>query len=151
MTERLRNLGIDKNNLDEELVHQVQAFLEVADEYVLAVSNADSAKEILAEIDAGLDHKYRQGEKKTEAQIKNLILLDPEHGQAYANYTNAKLTAARLSALKDAYYQRNEALKELCKLYVAGYWSTTSVKETSDVAYTQRRKKLAEARKVRVG
>ena len=146
LTEVLQVLHIDKNNLDEELIGQSQTYYLAASDYAQAVSLRDATKEKLAQADADLDAAYRLGEKKTETQIKNLITLDPEHIRVFNEYNEAKLEAAKIQALMEALSQRNDALKELCKLYISGYWIKPSVQEVDNATYNKTREALARKR-----
>jgi hypothetical protein len=140
-------LAIDKHALDKELMQQSQLFFTVADELVLALSKRDALKEGLATIDAGLDKKYRAGNSKvTETAIKSMVQLDREHQLAMGQYLQLKLEADQLAALKEAFQQRNYAIRDLCQLFVSQYFAQDSVKVTAasdELIYQTRRQQTA--------
>ena len=141
-------LKIDKNSLDEELIKQPEIYHSISDEYALAISNRDAKKEQLETTDAELDAHYRTvPDKVTETRIKNLVQVDPRHTQAFEAYNEAKLKAARLDALKEAFGQRSSMLKELAQLTISGFTSSNFVRESpSAVQYNNTRAELAKAR-----
>ena len=152
-------LKIDKDSLDEELVRQPTLFDAVATDYVVAVSARDAAKESVDIVRAEAELKIRRamvgsGEKVTEALIKANIELDAKYLEAMEDFLRLKGAADQLLAHKDAFAQRAFVLKDLCGLYVAGYFSTTAVKgkdarEVGQSAYEQRREEMAKQRRQR--
>lgn len=141
-------LAIDKANLDDEVARQPMLFYEIAEKCEEASAQADTLKEHLASVDAGLDGEIRQdldGEKYTEAMVKNQIILDKAHVEAYKQYLSAKTTAGKLTALKDAFKQRGYMLRDLASLYSASYFEQSSI-QADRARYEDRRRILAEAR-----
>lgn len=134
-------LKIDKSSLDDELAAQSELFYAIGEMYVTAVSIRDELKETMATTDALLDQRVRKvaKDKVTEAQVKGQIQLEPEHTKAHNAYLEAKTEADILGALKDAFKERGYMLRDLCSLYVSGYYETKS--------YYQRRERLAAGRK----
>lgn len=148
-------LAINRHALDEEISRQPLVFYEVADACVQAMADRDGAKEELDTIDAKLDgivRKMLDGSKNrvTEAMVANGILLHPEHEKAYVAYMEAKTKADEVLALKEAFAQRGYMLRDMCQLYVTGYFEQNSVRGDSGAAdriqYNETRKKLAKAR-----
>jgi len=126
-------LLINKNSLDEECQEQPLLFYKIAEEVVSAISKRDACKELLQETDAVLAKKYRDeadtnNVKITEAKILQAVQIDETHKKVFLNYSNKKQKVDELEALKNAFLQRATMLKTLCDLYVAGYFSTDSVK-----------------------
>jgi hypothetical protein len=141
-------LAIDKHALDKELMQQSQLFFTVAEELVQATSKRDTRKEALAVVDARLDRKFRDmtSGKATETAIKSMVLLDKEHLDAMALYLELKLEADKLTALKEAFQQRNYAIRDLCQLFVSQYFAQDSVKVTAasdELIYQTRRQQTA--------
>ena len=65
---------------------------------------------------------------------------------AYQAYSEARLRAARLSALKEAFISRGYLIRDLCSLHVSNYFETSSVKSTGHTdraEYEIKRQKLA--------
>lgn len=147
-------LQIDKNALDEELVRHPDLIFRVGEACAEAIAERDSLKEQLAVTDAELDAVVREelkDEKTTEAIVKNRIQVHPKHTAASDAYLNAKEKCDILAALREAFSAKGYALRELCQLYLANYYSQDSIKsEAPDaVVYKRRRQQLAEARERR--
>lgn len=127
------SLEIDKYNLDEELIRQPQLFQDVGEELVQAVSLRDEASERLKVVDAELDREIREqmiadGEKLTEGRVSSRVSTHPLHAEAQGGLHELKEQAEILRVRKEAWSQRAYALRDLVQLYVAGYFSITSVK-----------------------
>lgn len=144
-------LEINKAALDEEISQQPMLFLEIAEQYELAVAERDALKEELARIDAELFRDSKLDDPKaTEAMVKSLVQTDQSHKRAFLSWLDAKTRAAKLGALKDAFESRGHMLKQLASLFVTGYYETTSYQGTNatDTArYKARRQIMGEARK----
>ena len=152
-----REIAIDRNDLDTELVKQPSLFLEVAQEYAQAISVRDSLKEAIDVARARVELRIRreaaeEDRKITEAGVKAEVELDKTYRRAVEAWLTAKEAADQLAAAKEAFAQRAFVLKDLCGLYVAGYFSTTSVRgrDATDVQqenYENRRKEMARQRR----
>ena len=127
-------LNIDKDNLTEAMAAQADLFFRVGEEYAIAISEREEAKERVAIIDAelGQDSRLKKGkvgkakeERLTESAIKDLIQINPKHLQAFEAYTATKKRAERFTALRDAFQERGRMLRDLGQLYAAGYFSIT--------------------------
>ena len=121
-------LLIDKNDLDSAMIEQPVLFQEVSERYVLAQSEAISAKEKLAGVDALLAHELRtkwniSGEKYTETKLGDAVQGEPKHIVGYDHWSALARRAAYLGALKESYDQRSKMLRELGQLFVVGYFS----------------------------
>lgn len=123
-------LKIDRHNLDEELIQQASHFMGVAEAFALAVSKREFAKEEVNRVAARLYVRFRknqaEGEKVTEAQINAKISKHEDHIAARDGYKQASEDADRWLALKEAFHQRSFMLRELARLYDAGYWQPNS-------------------------
>ncbi len=150
-----RYLTIDKDNLDDEVTQQSTLFFNVAEAYATAATERDTLKELLGTIDAQLDGIIREeleGDKFTEAMVKNRIQVHPNHKEAFESYLEAKQKADVLGALKDAFHTRSYLLRDLCSLALANYFETGAVKDTAvtdNAVYRRQRQRLAEAREQR--
>lgn len=148
-----KHLVLDKNALDDELIHQASLLYTVSEAYEGALAERDNLKEQLATVDAQIDSTIRADEEKqTEAAIKHLIAKHNWHRDAYLAFAEAKAKAGKLGALKDAFKERGYMLRELCSLYLSNYYTQDSVRSTQatdDASYQQRRIKMAEGRQRR--
>lgn len=145
-------LVINRDLLDQELIDQPQHFLLAAEECVLAISKRDAVKEQAKQLDAELLLSFREdleskGKKPTEATLSALIEGHPVRKKLRTDLLEASRDVDILEAVKEAYSQRSWMLRELCSLYVAGFFSVTSVKgkDQSNVlekANQDRRKKI---------
>lgn len=148
-------LAIDKYSLDDEIIRQPSLFFMVAEAHTTAAAMRDALKEKLAQLDASLYGKIRiklenEGSKFTEAYIKNEIEIAPKRVKASRAYLESKEQTDKLLALKEAFAQRNYMIRDLCNLYVTGYFESNSIKqntEMKDVSYSIRKGKINEVRK----
>lgn len=128
-----QQLLIDKNSLDKECVEFASIFDKVAEKVADAINIRDAAKEQISIIDAQISEAIRRdfeskGEKLTEARLSQLVLLDYRHLEVFNNWLRQKLDAEYWVAKKDAFSNKASMLKELCSLYIAGYFSDITVK-----------------------
>lgn len=134
---------IDRNRLDDECQQHAEIFREVARKVAFALSARDAAKETVKKTDAMLAEKYRDllaspTKKATEAMIEEKVLLDQEHYLAFKAMNEAKLEADLWEAEKEAFKEKSGMLKELCQLYLSGYFGEIIVKgENKDVQQKQ--------------
>lgn len=122
---------INKHELDEELIHQPHLFMKVAEQYAIAVSYRDEARQKVKTIEASLDRYYRQealreNEKLTEKSLESRISIDLDFRKANEDYLAWKGIADTWQAIYDSYAQRSHALHDLAQLYIAGYFSNSS-------------------------
>ncbi len=120
-------LAIDKASLDEEAIRQPNDFFHASEGYAIAVSRRDGRKHELeitiAQIDRDIrDNADSEGEKLTEALIRNRVTSDSEHQRAYHEYLDACLVADRWQALQNAYRQRADMLRSLIQMYLTGHF-----------------------------
>lgn len=123
------NLRFDRDALDDALMGQPDLFYRVSTELAMAISRRDGLKLQLEQDIAELDKQIRRkaddaGDKITEKAILSEIEVAPKIIDAKRRMGDASLTVAKLSALKEAYQQRSYAIKDMCGLYVANYFST---------------------------
>ena len=151
-------LQIDKTELDEELIQQPTLFYKISHELEMILSQRDKAKQHMDVIYAQLDGDYRaeleeEGEKYTEAVIKNSILIDKEHQASMDEYTKWKEKASVLGALKDAFSQRSYMLRDLVSLTVANYYERESItvgsSQEQDMKYSKRKAQINEKRRTK--
>ena len=125
-------LQIDQSKLDTCIQQQATTYLAVQEEYTLAVSRRDEARDQLSRRDAELARDIRidltkRGEKTTEAIVNDCVMLSPAHIKASDHLAACKRSSDRWGALVGAFEQRLRMLRELVALYSAGYWSAQSI------------------------
>jgi hypothetical protein len=112
------SLRIDPNDIDQALEEQAEIFDRVAEAYEIACSQRDLAEAELKEVDAELMQQVRKrinkeesskkkADKTTDTAIKEEVYLMPAVKQARLRLIDAKLTAGRWKALKEAFEQRS--------------------------------------------
>lgn len=128
-------LSIDPNALDEALVVHPEAFYRVAKKLALEISRRDASKKNLAEIEAEVDARIRHDaevadEKVTEKSIESTKRTHPRVKKAIEELHKLNESVGLLSALKESFIQRGNALRELPQLHLSGYYGEVSVRAT---------------------
>jgi hypothetical protein len=121
-------VGVDKYALDDNLEQQPDLFYRVSRAYEMASAEAEQAKLDQDKTYAELDASYREdmakaGEKVTENTVKQAVAADPTMRAAIGFAARKREIMGRWRALKDAYSQRINVLRELTQLYSSGYFS----------------------------
>ena len=152
-----QDLKIDRNALDEALILQPELFLRASLLYTEAVSDRDAAKETVSVVHASRSLKIRRksvedGTKLTEAIVASMIEKASDYREAMSEYLSCKQQAEEALAVKEAFQQRGYVLKDLASLYIAGYFTSSSVqgKASRDVqqeSYARSRETLAKRRR----
>lgn len=144
-------LEINKHNLDQEIMQHPSLLFKISEAYIATVAERDALKERLAATDADLDVEIREkleGEKYTEAVVKNLVQIHERHVEAWAEYSATKKQADVLGVLREAFVTRGHMLRDLVQLHTTQYWENTSV-TGADPEHRRVRQRLAEARERR--
>jgi hypothetical protein len=154
------SLSIDKNGLDEELLRQVELFSRASEEVAALVSIRDQKKLDLdtARAEAYLnirDDMSRSKDKFTEALLTAQVEIDSNYHKAQKSFLKAKAAAIAAENRKEAVAQRGYVLKDLCGLYVSGYYSTASVSgsKSNDIRtqeYEENRRRMAKQRRAKL-
>lgn len=148
-------LQIDKNDLDTSLTEQSTVYYRVGEAYATAMSHRDYAKSNIDKVKADTDKYIRrraleENEKVTEAQVANRILDDLNYQQAVIEHLEWKTVSDKWSALRDAFERRCYALRDLCTLWISGYYVDTVNRndkvEARDRIASSARQTLAEER-----
>jgi len=149
-------LRIDPNNLDEMMMEHPMLFWSVSEQYVLAASIRDEAKENISITDAKMNSKVRkaiekEGEKVTEKLVEARINIDPSHIKSVQDHRDAKEKAELWFALKESYQSRGYMLREMASLYVSNYYSAESSGKGQDASaeYEHTKKTMAKKRKLK--
>lgn len=125
-----KEIFIDKNSLDDELVRQPQLYCDWAEQEAEAQYNRDKNKEKLDLIKAELDGEIRKNpskygiEKITESAISNAIIQDKKYQEANNIYLQSVQDARILGVAKTSFDMRNSSLKGLVSLFISGYWAS---------------------------
>lgn len=142
-------LAIDEHALEEALRDQPETFYRVSKALALVISRRDAAKQALADAEAGADLDVRdesreeesrvardtvRGKDKptpvskiklTEGEVKARVQLDPAVVEARGAFARLSEEVGKLTALKEAFQQRSYALKDLCGLFIANYYTAS--------------------------
>lgn len=152
-------LAIDEHKLEIANRDNPGLVEAVGVEYVYAISERDLAKQVLDELEAGIDSDLRKEaslltEKVTEKQIESSKKIHPKVIEATRNYLDLKLSAALWSTLKDSFDARTRAISNLIELCKLNYYSNIEKRGPDEALKTVQADKvkrhLAEARRVRV-
>ncbi len=146
-------LAINPHALDDELVSQPELFYHAAQQHVRSGSMRDEAKDQLKQVDAKLFiHFKAELERSTETLVISHIEQHRDHISAREVYLKMCERTEEWDALKSAFIQRSFMLKDLAALFVADYYTTSSVsggdaREVADragrSAMKKKRKKLS--------
>lgn len=127
LTDYERQLKIDKDDLDNELIGQPGEYYRIAKEVALTVSWRDEAKMLRDEAYAEADVDVRADMEKTdtkivEANVKAQCELDDDVKVAKRTYLKHVDLVKRWEALEEAIKGRGYALKDLVALHVSGWY-----------------------------
>lgn len=136
-----RDVTIDKDDLDNEFIHQPELYKRVIKQSELAISYRDEAERTRDKVLAARElyirdlHKpapatdaKRADEKKSEGHIKALVAADPEVQKAEDAYTQWVTLSRQWTGLLRYYDAREKALEYLTRLWLGGYWTTSAGK-----------------------
>lgn len=123
------SLKIDKDNLDEELVHQPELYHRVGDEHEHASEYRDEARRAREEIRAHVETRIRRSsqEKMTVDFVRSLVEADEEFREADKIYDEWNHLVSRFSKLRDDFAARMNSLRKLGDLWGQGYFQSNSV------------------------
>lgn len=130
--ELAKNLKIDKEALDNELIQQPELYHEAGRLYSSAVSSRDEAKSDRDSLRGKIDLRIREeldekGDKKPpETQIANMVVADLVYADAQERYQEWDRLAGQGAALREDFHSRGFALRELANLWMAGYYQNNS-------------------------
>ena len=124
------DVRIDQDRLDVEWRRQPELFLRYSELAAEARISCDRAKTALDVTIAETDARVRSAateRKPTETQIANTVLLDPQVRGAHDAFLAAKNRQDLLQSAVRAMEQRKDALENLVRLGLAGYFATPRV------------------------
>ena len=127
-----KDLTINKNSLDQELIEQAHKMLWYSSAHAQAMYDRDRAKQGVDITKAGLDATIRaelnaSGTKFTEAVVDGKIRQHPNFIDAQDKYQKAELEVNLLMGVVMAMNARRSMLENLVKLYLNGYWAEPRV------------------------
>jgi hypothetical protein len=136
------NLMFSPYELDKAVLQHSQLYQKVQENYAISCSVRDEKKKFLeetyAKVSLGIrDQANSEGKKLTEDLVKQLTLLDLEYQVVTTAWLNAKLDADLWGALKESYSSRGYMIKESANLWIAGYFTTTSISNAPSVSEVQ--------------
>lgn len=121
-------LFINKHALDDELEVQAETLYHIVEEQSKANGQLARAKNHLESVEAGL---FQDFSDQTPKPTKDLILAQvqdsADRAKAFDLFLEAKEVADRWNGLFEAWRARGFALRELCGLHLANYYSSDSV------------------------
>jgi len=119
----LRDLEIDKYNLDEELVRQPQLYMEWALAMTKASDEKDEARKDLDLTKAKAERKIRKHPKRfgvtdklTDKIVKTLVILDREVRRYESLFLKASYNERVLAKVEKAFGYRKSSLEGLTRL-----------------------------------
>lgn len=124
-----QDLGIDPNELDEEVLKQPIFYFQYAEELANAQKARDKAKERLDVTRAEIDTDIRTNSDKydiakiTEAVVTNTILLQDDYQQMIEDLSDKNYEVNILQAAVRAFDHRKKALENLVQLHIASYFA----------------------------
>ena len=129
-----KDVFIDQDALDKELVNHGELFMKWAERLADALEERDLKK---GEIDikkAKLDKEIRSNpkefdlEKVTESAISNVIILDEDLQELNKEYYACVKNINVLTAAKEEMHSRRKRIEKLVELWLGKYWSEPKVK-----------------------
>lgn len=132
-----KDLKINKNRLDEELMAQAQKMMRYSSEHAQAQYDRDRAKQALDVTKANLIQSIRaealaKGEKMgaggvTDAVVDARLRSSPTYIEIQGKLNEAELKVNIVFGAVMAFQARKGMLESLVKLFLAGYWSEPRV------------------------
>jgi hypothetical protein len=145
------NLRINKHDLDTELEQQSQILFDIAEKLATSNSRRDQAKEDLTVKESELAETIQSEDPKLGvAKVNVRVNAHPSRTAAWRDYVAAKKDAELWAALHEAWKARGYALKSLCDLQLANYYTTNSHSPKTE-NYDRNRNTIAQSRGERGG
>ena len=127
IAEAKRNLMIDKNSLDEDMIRHPMILSEIGMEYVKANDTRDRLKNLLEQTEGNVYLHLRESmEKPTDTTLKQAVKIHPEFVKIRTEFMDAKHAAAEWDVLWTAFGQRSYMLNKLAELYTTQFYSKNS-------------------------
>lgn len=128
IAELAKALAIDKDGLDDELIHHSELRWHASELASQWSDKRDQTKLMIKTLEAQLDQKLREeaaadGTKITEKEIERLLARNPEILKLHGQLLKEASYARRLDQLTESYSGRRHLLESLTTLYTSNYWS----------------------------
>lgn len=139
-----QDLSIDPLDLDEEIKWQPYLFEKWSKAFSQASYSYDRSKETLEVLYAQLyeaisvDPEDYGLERYTEPAIKQAILQLPSYRKAKKRMHKARRNMNILAGAKDAMRQKKDALENLVRLFLSGYYSDIKVPHKAKEAFSKK-------------
>jgi len=141
-----KDLRIDEDSLDLELLNQASLFMKYAKHYAETQKTMDEAKQAWEIEKAETDQDVRKSpdkyglEKVTDKAIEAILLTDDKCAKAFQKYIDAKFERDMASNARDAVNMRKEMLEGMIKLLAQSYFAGPSVPHDLSKARKEREK-----------
>lgn len=137
-------LHIDRNKLDDEIEKQNEIYLMVAENHIEAINKRDSIKHKMDTEWSKIFVDVKSDGKPSDTLAKSIVESDPIYVNLYDEYLEAKKDADTWYAMRDAWEKRASMLKELCGLYISGYFGNFEMKggKVSEVSYEEAKRRM---------
>jgi len=129
-----KDLEIDQFHLDREWMEQAGKYQRYAQLEAEAEHRKDKAKAQLDLVMAELDFKVRSNpqayelkDKPNNDQVASMIVKQPEYQERQAAYFDAKREYNEMDAVVEAMGHKKQALENLVKLKLSGYFAEPKV------------------------
>ena len=128
-----KDLSIDVNSLDEELIKQPTLYKKYADVYADAIFAKDKAKQRFEVVKAEIDAEVRKNpsqfgiEKINETVVGYAVIRDPRYQAAYTEMVETTRTVNLISGIMTSFESKKKSLEKLVGLYQTTYWSEPQV------------------------
>jgi hypothetical protein len=144
-------MAIDENALNAMVMRQADLFYDTAKQLTLAISRRDAAKRNVKVVEAEKllaikKQALRDQVKFTVDESLAAVAIDEDVNEAYAELLDLDREVGEWFALKDAYAQRNDALRDMVRLYLANYYSERMTDDEASRMRTDRHNALQRRR-----
>jgi len=138
------DLSIDPLSLDEELKWQPSLFMKWTEKYSDACYQFDRSKERVETLYAQMYEAIAECpedyglERYTEPAIKQAVLQLPEYKKAKKLMHRARKNMNILAGAKDAMRQKKDALENLVRIFLSGYYSDPKIPFKAKEAFSKK-------------
>jgi hypothetical protein len=144
-------MAIDENALETMVKRQADLFYDAARQLTLAISKRDAAKRGVKLVEAETLLKIKQKATDDEVRLtipemEALVVTNRNVIDAYNGLFDLDREVGEWFALKDAYQQRNEALRDMVKLYLSNYYADRMTDDEASRMRTERSESLQRRR-----
>ena len=145
----IKDLKINRYDLDSAIIRQAQLYYEWAIKAAQASSEADVAKSNIELVKSKIEKKIRKNPDKygidnpTESAIKAEINLHPRVRNAQNEYFDISKEAKVLNEARKAFEQRRKMLEALVSLNIQLHFAEPRIPTTQkEIAYKSKKQKL---------